>query len=155
MLTAHLVYCQISLEQIRDNYYKAYEDENQVEFFWEYMKRLQSSNTTIEGYRSLSLIFMAKEGWNPVTKYAYFKTGKNKLDSVIGADKENVELRFLRYTVQRNAPEFLGYNENLTEDKNKILDQYKQLNDVDLKVRMAAYMRNDEGLTENERRTFL
>ncbi|MEP6596944.1 MAG: hypothetical protein ABJA71_13410 [Ginsengibacter sp.] len=41
------------------------------------------------------------------------------LDKAMDADAENVELKFLRFTIQTNVPAFLGYSDSI--NKNKVL----------------------------------
>lgn len=66
-------------------------------------------------------MMMAKHVVNPFAKLSYFKKGKNMLEKAIEADSENVELRFLRYAAQTNAPSFLGYDDHIAGDKKFLL----------------------------------
>lgn len=62
----------------------------------------------------------------PLKKLKYFKRGKSMLDDVINDNPENLELRYLRYCIQKNVPEFLNYNNHIIEDlsliKNEIVN---------------------------------
>ena len=46
----------------------------------------------------------------------YFNRGKSILEEAIEANPLNVELRYLRYSLQKRVPDFLGYNANIDED---------------------------------------
>ncbi|MFD1294433.1 hypothetical protein ACFQ5N_11355 [Lutibacter holmesii] len=69
---------------------------------------------------------------NPFTKFKYFKIGKKELDEVILNNPKNVEMRYIRYLMQKQIPEFLGYHENISEDFNVIADliESSTLNEV-------------------------
>jgi hypothetical protein len=52
----------------------------------------------------------------PLKKLKYFNRGKSILEEVIDAYPLNIELRYLRYSMQKKIPDFLGYNRNIDED---------------------------------------
>ena len=52
----------------------------------------------------------------PFKKMKYFNRGKSILEEAIEANPLNVELRYLRYSLQKRVPDFLGYNANIDED---------------------------------------
>lgn len=58
---------------------------------------------------------------NPATKISWFRKGKTLLDDAAAADPSNYEIRFLRFATQDKAPGFLGYNDNLDEDKKYLI----------------------------------
>jgi len=53
---------------------------------------------------------------NPWYKFKYFNIGKQKLELAISQSRDQVELRYLRYTLQTNLPSLLNYNGNKKED---------------------------------------
>lgn len=55
------------------------------------------------------------------------------LELAVGKDKRDVELRLLRYLVQKNAPSFLGYHSHLEEDKAFISNNIAGIKDLDKK----------------------
>lgn len=66
-----------------------------------------------------------------------YKTVKNCL---IESHSDNLELRFLRLTIQDNVPNFLGYNANLKEDKEFIHNNLSKILDEDLQERITYYL---------------
>jgi hypothetical protein len=50
-------------------------------------------------------------------KISLFKSGRQKLESCIKLDTQNVELRFLRLMVQENSPPIVNYKGDLEKDK--------------------------------------
>lgn len=75
------------------------------------------SNTLLYAYHGAGLMTMANHYTWPGTKLDYFNRGKKKLEKAINYDFRNVELRFIRYSVQRGAPTMLGYYEDMEKDK--------------------------------------
>ena len=49
-------------------------------------------------------------------KLFYFQKGKKILESSIKKNPNSVELRFLRYTIQKNLPRFLFYYNHMDKD---------------------------------------
>lgn len=64
---------------------------------------------------------------NPATKIASFNKGKRLLEEAVKLDPRNPEIRFLRFATQVKAPGFLGYNKNISHDKQVILRDLSQL----------------------------
>lgn len=82
---------------------------------------------------------MAKYVSNPFRKLSYFKGGKQLLEKCVSADTENAEIRYLRLTVQSNAPSFLGYNQSITVDKQFLLHAVYNLKDLVLKQMINSF----------------
>ena len=58
----------------------------------------------------------AKHVNSPISKVSFFRKGRKKLDDVIDKNPNFVEYRWLRYSLQKNAPDFLDYKKNLMLD---------------------------------------
>lgn len=85
------------------------------------------------GYEGSAVMMMANHVFNPFSKWSYFKRGKRMLQKAIKSDKKNIELRFLRFTIQKNLPSFLGYDDHIKTDKKFIISNISQLDNSDLK----------------------
>ena len=60
-------------------------------------------------------------------KLDMFKSGHDKLESVLSKDTSNTELRFLRLIIQENAPRILKYRKEIEKDSENIRKNYKNL----------------------------
>ncbi len=69
-----------------------------------------------EAYLGAALILKAKHTSSPISKLSFFRKGRKKLDEVIDKNPNFVEYKWLRYSLQKNAPVFLNYNRNLIKD---------------------------------------
>lgn len=99
------------------------------------------NNTLFLGYRASATMLMAKHLINPFSKLSYFKKGKLMLEKAIQFDQKNVELRFLRYTIQTNVPSFLNYSDNKENDRVFLLQSLNRLNDQKLKNIISNYLK--------------
>jgi hypothetical protein len=101
-------------------------------------------------------MIMAKHALNPISKLSYFNTGKKLLDRAISKDSDNVELFFLRYATQVSAPAILGYNDNIDNDKQYILNSLANtaIKDQHLVKTITTFMKTQE-LTPAERQQLL
>lgn len=77
-------------------------------------------------YHAAAEMTMANHTFWPVSKLSYFNSGKDKLEEVVKKYPKIVEIRYIRYAVQKGAPSFLDYKDNMTEDRKMILNNYKK-----------------------------
>lgn len=70
---------------------------------------------------------------NPFNKLSTFNRGKKNLQKAVSLDQDNIEIRFLRFSIQKKSPKFLGYSDNLAEDKKYIESHQNKLNSTKLK----------------------
>jgi hypothetical protein len=95
----------------------------------------------LTGYRACGTMIMAKHVANPISKLMYFYKGRKMLEAVIAGNEKVAELRFLRYSIQTNAPSFLGYNSHIAEDKLFLKNSVPFLDDPILSNKISAYLR--------------
>ena len=100
----------------------------------------ETNNPLFLGYRGGATMVMAKHVVNPFSKLSYFKKGKQMLESAIKADHTNVELRFLRYTIQTNVPGFLNYTSEKNLDRTFISQSLPKLKDQELKKIISEFL---------------
>lgn len=106
--------------------------------------KAEYDKTKLPIYEALAAVghfFMAKNGGNPISKYSHFNKGKKLLSEAIKKEPKNLEIRFMRYICQEKTPGFLGYKDNLEEDKKFILSEYKNTKDENLKTYIKNYFK--------------
>lgn len=103
----------------------------------------ESNNPLLMGYKAGATMLMAKHVFNPFSKLNYFNKGKSMLEKAIHSDKNNVELRFLRYTIQTNVPSFLGYNQNKETDRKFLNNSLGSIKDAQLKKVITSYLKQE------------
>ncbi|MBB6271316.1 hypothetical protein HDF26_001743 [Pedobacter cryoconitis] len=102
-------------------------------------------------YKGASEMIQAKYVLSPFTKFRKFKKGKYFIESAIASEPENLEMRFLRYTIQTNLPSFLGYNNWITADKKMLLERIDNIHDKHLKQLVINYLMTSKYTTDKER----
>lgn len=137
-----------SLIQIRDQFYRAQVNGESADSFYTKMQSVTASASAVMiGYKGMAAFMLCNYSYNPYNKLKYFNEGKNFLDKAIAMSTDNTELRFLRYTIQKNVPSFLGYSSNVNEDKQfvtkKISDSQFKNTDYDLYNRMVKYISSE------------
>lgn len=81
----------------------------------------------------------------PVRKLRTFKDGHELLETAIKEAPEKVEYRFLRLIIQKNAPDFLNYNDNIEEDA-ALIKKYFEHTDGALKNAITDFASKSEVL---------
>jgi hypothetical protein len=81
----------------------------------------------------------------PAEKLHFFKLGYIKLEEAIMKDNDNVEYRFLRLTIQENAPHIVKYYHQIDADKAAIIKGYKTL-PQDVKDAVMEYSKTSKVL---------
>lgn len=143
------------LIEIRNKYYLAADSKDNVNVFVDLVSDLDhEKDETILGYKGMAFMLKARYSWNPYSKFDFFKKGRVLLETAINKDKTNIELIFMRFCIQSNAPSFLFYNQNIEEDKKYIIDNWEKVNDIDLKNRIKEYMTESSECSEEEQKTF-
>lgn len=69
---------------------------------------------------------------NPISKISLFYIGRDLLEASIKNDPKNLEIRFLRYSIQKNIPKILSYSKNINEDEKFIYDRMSLNKDKEL-----------------------
>lgn len=117
------------ISEIRAQFLASVEDEKLTKYLIKELDCEKSQLLPIYlGYLSASQALLAKHSWNPYYKLEYLQKSMNILQSAIAKDPQNIELRFLRFSIQHYIPSFLGMSKNLLEDRDMMIDQIKRKN---------------------------
>lgn len=146
-----LGFAQLSVESLRKDYYKASNDSAVCQKLYNKVINDKSTDNTVLCYKGAIDAAMAGHLRNKSEKIKTFNEGKKLIETAIAADKENVELRFLRFTIQTNCPKALGYNEQITSDKQFILQHLDSVTNDGLKKKMANFLLASKHLTAAEK----
>ena len=85
----------------------------------------------------------------PAEKLHYFKLGYIKLEGAIKGNTQNAEYRFLRLTIQENAPHIVKYYHQIDEDKAIVIKEYKNLL-PDVRDAVKEYSKTSKVLTPQD-----
>lgn len=141
-----LLFSTMSVAQNLSEYRKLIgKAENSEKFALEYLSKAQkdyekTQKPIYQSFVAVGHFFMAKHAFSPMKKLSYFKKGRKMLDEAITREPQNLEMRFLRLISQEKTPKMLGYNKEITVDKNFILKEYKNSNDQELVLQIKKYL---------------
>lgn len=141
-----------TLSSLRKLYSEAAVKKESFDAFKTLLNKSTENTALLNGYRGCALMIEANYVVNPITKLNYFNKGKEILEKAIKEDTENVELRYLRFTIQSKAPGILGYSSNLKSDKEFLLKKIKTITDVTLKNNVISFLKSSDELTETEKK---
>lgn len=97
-------------------------------------------NNILLGYKGAVVMGLSRHHPNVFKKMGFFSDGKEMLEKSINAEPENIELRFLRLTIQANLPSFLGYSDNKENDKVFVLRHLDDANSEEFKTRARNFI---------------
>jgi hypothetical protein len=151
LLLSSFTASNLSITEVRNAYEKAVYSEQVAN---ELLDKLNSTNNnTLLGYKGTVTMMMAKHVFSPYKKLNYFKAGKEILEQALQKEPLNVELRYLRFSIQSNSPKFLEYHSNLQSDKLFLLKEVKTLTDADLKQRITKFLQKSSEVNKTEKLT--
>ena len=142
----------VDLVKLRRMYYNAVDSRASAKVFSNTMKSINAGGDPILiCYKGMADLIQASHSYNPYSKLAYFNSGKDLLEKAVKAAPTNIEIRFMRYCVQSNAPFFLGYSGETKNDKKFILDGWRNISDQDLKIKIKDYLLQSGKCTTEEK----
>ena len=133
IILLHLTGYNNDIDIIRKLYLSSYTSEANCNTLGKKLNTLEGNTSIlIKGYEGCFYFMKCKFINSPIDKLIYFKKGKKLLETAIEKDPKSVELRFLRYSIQKNLPKFLLYNHNLEKDLNFVNENIKTINDKEV-----------------------
>ncbi|NDP28435.1 MAG: hypothetical protein GZ087_13580 [Flavobacterium sp.] len=101
-------------------------DTNAKEFAAKLADVTKEDNKTLYAYKGASIAILAKYKKEIHDKAKSFKEGAKMVEWAVASEPNTIEIRLIRLSIQEKAPKFLKYNANKKEDKNFLLDHYKE-----------------------------
>ena len=153
MLGGNNAYTNTPSEKVvRDLFKKAAKEESSCKTLVSILEKYnEKNNPLMAGYRACATMMLANYTFFPINKLQKFSEGKDLLEKSIKSDPENIELRFLRFTVQNKSPNFLGYNKEIDGDKTFILNSIAKIDNPELKKIIIDFLSGCDRLTINEK----
>ncbi|GAB1447760.1 MAG: hypothetical protein L6Q78_06730 [Bacteroidia bacterium] len=103
-------------------------------------------------YEGAVRMVKAKHVFFPTDKLATYNQGKNLLESALSKAPSNLEIRYLRYSIQHESPGFLGYNKNMVEDRKMLIDKVSEVQDAELKSMIKSFLLKAAKLNPEEKK---
>ncbi|HMT29259.1 MAG TPA: hypothetical protein PKD91_08280 [Bacteroidia bacterium] len=142
----------VLLQEVRANMQHAFKDEAACTKLYERVKNANDPEPVLLGY--IGAVYIARSRFIPLLdKRESLKIGEEKLEASIKQAVNNVELIFLRLTIQLNLPSFLGYNENIEDDKKFLINNYRKATPA-LKSKIIKFVKESDDFTDSEKAKF-
>lgn len=107
------------ISRVREYYLKAKDNSADADNLFNLTK--DKTGSIYRAYQGTSWAFRAKHHSNPIKKLEYLRKGLEQLNNAVVSDAINVEIRFLRFSVEDNIPSMISFTSHLNEDKQMII----------------------------------
>ena len=118
------------------------------------LKEINAPSPIMQAYLGTSLSLVAKHAWDPYTKIKYLIKSEAELKKAIAREPENLEIRFMRFSIESNCPGFIGFSKNIEADKKIIIKQLVNrqfgLVDAALAYKMTKFLFDSKRLNTSE-----
>lgn len=147
-----LLVSNLDVAEVRALYRKAVESEAEATALYAKLQDVNDNDDKVlVGYKGALTAITAKYEKEVKTKKERFKTGVSLIEYAVSQEPENVELRFIRLSIQQNSPKFLKYKKNISEDKALIFDNLENLENAKLKAHIEDYILYSKNFSEQEK----
>lgn len=113
---------------------------NEVENFFDSVKDLEQLAAPKQAYQACAYAMKAKESWNPFSKLAYIRKYDQLMEKATDQSPNNIEIRFLRFSIEYNLPEWLGMSDHISEDIHYISNHTADIEQLMLHSEYAQYI---------------
>lgn len=124
-LKANSVIPSNEISDIKKALIKAVESSKTTDSLYAKLQLKKGDNPMITAFIGLTEALMAKHAWNPYSKIKYVAMANNTMKEAVDASSQNMEIRFMRFSIQHYTPAFLGYSKNLEEDRKAIVNHFR------------------------------
>lgn len=143
------------IESIRLQYPKAEKDSVLTNQLYLELQNTSESDAILMAYKGGLSTLKAHFAKKIKLKKEYFQQGAQWIDSAIKIHPQNPELRYIRLSVQENAPKIVRYHQDIDADKKVLLETYPNLKSETLKAVIRDFVRTSSSFDETEIQTFL
>jgi len=105
-----------SLEEVRAQFHQAVQDQDNCENFHQFLADKEFNDPVFLAYQATSEALLAQVVWNPFGKFSQVNKYEELMNEAIGMDSTNLEIRFLRLSIEHNLPAFLGMSHHVKKD---------------------------------------
>lgn len=142
------------IAEIRKLYKEAPNNEDKAKELWKELTEEENLSPLLLAYKGATRAILAKHTWAPPKKYSYAKEGIRLLHEAVKQEQENIEIRYLRFTIEYHLPSFLGLSKNQEEDKRAFLNYMAKRKNYSIQENyfkeMAAFFIQSGECTEDE-----
>lgn len=161
----HILFCFVALQlnaqslklsEVRDLYKIAAQDKTQVPAFYDMLSHVEEKDgVALYAYKCAAVALKARHAKTIKGKKEGFKKGATNLEALIAKHPNRIEPRFIRLSIQENAPKILRYKSKIGEDKMFILKQYSNIKSKSLQKHIKDYILQSKSFNDKEKALIL
>ena len=138
-------------KEIRKKYFNAIGNERKIEKLLKQLQDIQNPSALLLAYLAACESMRAQFTWNPYIKLAQVTKSFDFFGKAIQQEPTNAEIRFLRFSVQHNVPDFLRKNREFEEDKIVLVQNFENTDfDAELTEFIINYLKESKRFDKNE-----
>ena len=113
------------IKNIKEAMYRAVESSRVTDSLYSELISKKSKSPLLLAYVGTLEALKAKHAWNPYNKLKFVAQAQKTLKIAVDKESDNLEIRFMRFSIQHYTPIFLGYSKELDEDRKAITKRYR------------------------------
>ena len=126
--------------------------ENTIVLFDKLQTVSEKDGNVLLAYKGASIAMKGRFEKGAKQKTTIFKEGISLVEAALLKEPNNMEIRFIRLSIQQNSPKVLKYKKNIDEDKNFVLSNYESIETNTLRNYIRDYILNSNNFTDEEKR---
>ncbi|MEO8795190.1 MAG: hypothetical protein ABI390_06955, partial [Daejeonella sp.] len=119
-------YTNEEIKEIKQAMIRAVESPKITDSLYMELTSKKSPTALVTAYIGTLEALKAKHSWNPYNKMKFVAQSQKTLQNAIEKDPHNIEIRFMRFSIQHFTPAFLGYSKELSIDRKEIVKLFKR-----------------------------
>lgn len=112
---------ELDLTEIREGYFHSSFGKDKIAGFNEQLLKIEKRTAIVVAYDAATKAILTRTTWNWFKKLEYLDESRMLFEQAVKMDSTDVEIRFLRFTVEDRIPFYLGYSDHMEFDKSVIL----------------------------------
>ena len=112
-----------SLPKVRAAFVRALNSKQVTDSLYSSLNKTKDKSPVLVAYTGSANAMRALHTWNPYFKIKYVKDAEECFSTAVKQEPHNIEIRFLRFSMEHYVPGFLGFSKNMQLDKAEILTQ--------------------------------
>lgn len=140
------------ISEIRKIYSEAANSKNDAEALLLKLSDVEDndSNKILVAYKGAALALKGKFSSKIKDKKSNLIAGAKLVEAAVKCEPDNIEIRFIRLSIQENLPPIIHYRKNIKEDKDFLLSHYKAVRG-ELKVYIKNFILQSKSFSEQEK----
>lgn len=156
LISILLLTVDVDLSEVRSDYKQAVMSKTKA---FELNSKLESisknDKKVLVAYKGAVISITAKYKNSNKLKSTTFKSGVSLIEYAVENELNNIEIRFVRLSIQQNSPKFLKYNKDIEVDKEFIINNFKKIKSNEFKDYLKGYILDSENFTKDEKNVIL